>query len=91
MEAEIEQFKHVVKCLELYWGDPEFLMYHRKLTISDRTHRQGFPPAVIEEIQFLYQLYCSQYKLINRMPMTASQQVEMDDILGNNDVWFKHI
>lgn len=49
-------FERVAKRIELFWDEPVINQVFTSLIISDREHRQGFPPEVMEAILKLYQL-----------------------------------
>lgn len=49
-------FERVAKRIELFWDEPDINHIFTSLIISDREHRQGFPPEVMEAILKLYRL-----------------------------------
>ena len=56
-ESTLEQrFAHVVKPLVAVWGSEVCALYLKRLLIADREGRDGFPPAVIEDLLLLYQI-----------------------------------
>src|SRR4051812_26553555 len=56
-ESTIEQrFKHVSNHLIAMWGSEACSLYIKRLLVSDRIDRQGFPPDVIEDLILLDRL-----------------------------------
>lgn len=49
-------FEKVAKRIELFWDEPEINDIFTSLIISDRPHRQGFPPDVMKAILTLYRI-----------------------------------
>jgi hypothetical protein len=46
-------FPRILDSISLMWGYPELNQYFRKLAINERSDRDGFPPAVWDEIDML--------------------------------------
>ena len=56
-------FKHVADKIELHWGYPEFYPFINKLMVNatERSKRSGFPYAVMQEINALYEIHSRLY------------------------------
>ncbi len=56
-ESTIEQrFTHVSQQLVAMWPSDACALYIKRLVISDRGSRQGFPQEVVEDLMMLYQI-----------------------------------
>ena len=56
VRAAIEDFPRITQRIQQLWGTPECEQYLNALIIDNRGHRQGFPPAVLEELLYLARL-----------------------------------
>lgn len=84
--AELEGFHRVCNMVITFWGYPEFASYIENLILveRERTSRAGFPPAVTQELMFLYQLDRDQGSLVNR-DMTSQGVLAMENTA--TDAW----
>jgi hypothetical protein len=75
--ADLEDFPHVASKLSLVWGYPEFADWFAEMTLipAHRVTRQGFPPEVFEELEFLRDLYEEQLGTVSRHPLSAHQKM----------------
>lgn len=86
--SAVERYPHVLARLDAFWGYPEFLDYMESIIQDTRNAvRKGFPKDVMDELMFLQDLYRSQMHTINRMKLTDSQIIVLDEKLKNNDIW----
>lgn len=54
---ELEKaFPHILDRIALLWGTPELETYLQRLMLDDRGNRSGFPPEVMRELAFLFEL-----------------------------------
>lgn len=84
----IEGYPHVVEKLKLFWGYPEFLDYFQTLSQDTRIQvRKGFSNEALADLVFLYELYMDNMNTINRMKLTDSQIIVLDEKLKSNDIW----
>lgn len=84
----MERYPHVLAKVEAFWGYPEFLDYLDSTIFDTRDHvRRGFPNDVTEELMFLYNLYKDQMDTVNRMKLTDSQIIVLDEKFKNKDIW----
>jgi hypothetical protein len=51
-----QQFPHVSRQLVAMWPSEACALYIKRLVISDRGARQGFPQEVIDDLMMLYQI-----------------------------------
>jgi hypothetical protein len=56
VQAAIEDYPRIAQRIEQLWGTPECEHYLNTLVIDTRGNRQGFPPAVLEELLYLGRL-----------------------------------
>ncbi|MFN0040532.1 MAG: hypothetical protein ACKVP2_13555 [Burkholderiales bacterium] len=49
-------FPHILDRIGLLWGTPELDTYFQHLMLDDRGNRSGFPPEVMRELAFLFEL-----------------------------------
>jgi len=56
VQAAIEAYPRIARRIEELWGTPECEHFLNTLVIDTRGNRQGFPPAVLEELLYLGRL-----------------------------------
>jgi hypothetical protein len=56
--SALSKFPHVLDTIKTVWGNSEWLtIYINSVLIQDREKRQGFPPAVFDELVRLQQTH----------------------------------
>lgn len=91
-KANLEAYPHVVEMLTALWGCYELKACLKRLILSgsDRNTRVGFPPAVSEELVFLYNLFLDNENslLKEKPPQTQLDTLAHEENIRRQDsVW----
>ena len=88
IRAEIEQYKHILKKINVFWGSAFILEYVDSLLYVSRGGREGFSPETLDELKFL-QLFLENHfdETLTTKPSRDEQKIIDNWKADKGDKW----